>query len=143
MPVEAIAEDLLGLMVSEIPLDGVSGMLVPADRAVYVNANDVPARRRFTLAHEVGHWVCQCLEGRGAPVMCRAEDIAPGADRTLEREANVFAAELLMPEDAVRVAASDEEPSDRFGVSGEAMRWRLYSFDLGPHPTAVDRGLQT
>ncbi len=107
VPVEAIAEDLLGLMVSEIPLDGVSGMLVPAERAIYVNANDVPARRRFTLAHEVGHWVCQCLEGRGAPVMCRAEDVAPGADRTLEREANVFAAELLMPESKVREFVND------------------------------------
>ena len=130
MPVEAIAEDLLGLFVSEVPLDGVSGMLVPAERAVYVNANDVPARRRFTLAHEVGHWVCQCMEGRGAPVKCRAEDVAPGADRALEREANIFAAELLMPEDAVRAAANDSEPATRFGVSGEAMRWRLYSFGL-------------
>lgn len=109
-------------------------MLVPAERAVYVNANDVPARRRFTLAHEVGHWICQCVEGRGAPVMCRAEDVAPGADRTLEREANVFAAELLMPEPAVRAAADDPEPAARFGVSAEAIRWRLYSFGLVTRP---------
>jgi hypothetical protein len=57
-----------------------------------------PGRRRFTLADELGHRVCQCLEGRAAPVMCRAEDVAPIADRALEREANVFAAELLVPE---------------------------------------------
>ena len=112
VPVEAIAEDLLGLSVREVPLDGVSGLLYPSERAVYVNANDTPARRRFTLAHEVGHWICQVHEGRGAPVMCRAEDIAPGADRALEREANVFAAELLMPEDAVRVQCG------RFRCSG-------------------------
>jgi len=109
-------------------------MLVPAERAVYVNANDVPARRRFTLAHEVGHWVCQCLEGRGAPVMCRAEDVAPGTDRTLEREANIFAAELLMPEDAVRSVVEYSDPAARFGVSAEAMRWRLYSFGLAERP---------
>jgi Zn-dependent peptidase ImmA (M78 family) len=69
-------------------------------------------------------------------LLCRSDDVAAGADRTLEREANVFAAELLMPEDAVRAAASDRDPAARFGVSVEAMRWRLYSFGLAePPPT--------
>jgi Zn-dependent peptidase ImmA (M78 family) len=134
VPVEAIAEDLLGLYVEEVDLDGVSGLLYPAERLIQVNANDAPARRRFTLAHEVGHWVCQVQEGRGEPLMCRAEDVEPGADRALEREANVFAAEQLMPEPAVR-AAADPGAADRFGVSGEAMRWRLYSFGLGRRPS--------
>jgi hypothetical protein len=134
VPVEAIAEDLLGLSVRELPLDGVSGLLYPAERAVYVNAKDTPARRRFTLAHEVGHWICQCLEGRGAPLMCRAEDVEPDADRTLEREANIFAAELLMPEPAVREAAEDANAAVRFGVSAEAMQWRLYGFGLAKRP---------
>jgi Zn-dependent peptidase ImmA (M78 family) len=132
--VEAIAEDLLGLGVHQVALDGVSGLLYPSERAVFLNANDTPARRRFTLAHEVGHWVCQVQEGRGAPMMCRAEDVAPGTDRTLEREANIFAAGLLMPEGAVRAAALDLDPAARFGVSAEAMRWRLYSFDLAEPP---------
>jgi IrrE N-terminal-like domain len=135
VPVEAIAEDLLGLSVREVPLDGVSGLLYPPARAVFLNAHDTPARRRFTLAHEVGHWVCQCLEGRGAPMMCRAEDVAPEADRTLEREANVFAAELLMPEETVRAGADDPvKLHTRFGVSDEAMSWRLYAFGLGERP---------
>jgi len=130
VPVERIAEDMLGLAVSERDDLAVSGMLLPAEREIYVNAEDVPARRRFTLAHEVGHWVCQCLEGKGAPVMCRAEDVSEGADRTLEREANVFAAELLMPEPAVRAEfALGGDAAERFGVSSEAMGWRL--FNLG------------
>jgi hypothetical protein len=104
VPVESIAEDLLGLRVEEAELDGVSGYLLPAERLICLNARDVPARRRFTLAHEVGHWVCQCLDGRAAPVYCRAEDVsaADATARALEREANVFSAELLMPEPAVR-----------------------------------------
>jgi Zn-dependent peptidase ImmA (M78 family) len=134
VPVETIAEDLLGLSVHELPIDDVSGLLYPAERAVYVNANDAPARRRFTLAHELGHWVCQCREGRGAPLMCRAEDVAPATDRTLEREANIFAAELLMPEPAVRATAVDPDAAARFGVSVEAMRWRLYGFGLIDEP---------
>ena len=142
VPVERIAEDLLGLAVSNQDGLAVSGMLLPSEREIYVNAEDVPARRRFTLAHEIGHWVCQCLEGKGAPVMCRAEDVSEGADRTLEREANVFAAELLMPEHAVRdtwtgsIAASAEG----FFVSAEAMHWRLYNLGLlgdQPRPQAA------
>jgi Zn-dependent peptidase ImmA (M78 family) len=66
--------------------------------------------------------------------MCRVEDVAPGADRTAEREANIFAAELLMPEPAVRAAATGSDTADRFGVSGEALRWRLYSFGLAERP---------
>jgi Zn-dependent peptidase ImmA (M78 family) len=128
VPVEAIAEDLLGLYVEEIPLDGVSGLLYPSERLIRVNANDVPPRRRFTLAHEVGHWVCQVQEERGAPLMCRAQDVGPSADRPLEREANVFAAELLMPESAVREAWEELREvgacSARFDVSLTAMQWR-------------------
>jgi Zn-dependent peptidase ImmA (M78 family) len=96
-------------------------------------ADDAPERRRFTIAHELGHWICQYRAGRLAPFYCRPGDVAAAADRAAEREANVFAAELLMPEPAVR-AAWEREPeiaacAERFGVSGEAMHWRLY--DLG------------
>jgi Zn-dependent peptidase ImmA (M78 family) len=134
VPVEAIAEDLLGLYVEEVALDDISGLLYPSERLIQVNANDVPARRRFTLAHEVGHWVCQVQEGRGAAVMCRVEEVGLGADRTLEREANIFAAELLMPELGMRRAWSEAQDvaamASRFGVSRPAAHWRLYSFDL-------------
>ena len=137
VPVESIAVDLLGLCVDELPLD-VSGLLLPVERQIYVNADEPPQRRRFTLAHELGHWVCQCLEGKAAPVYCRAADVAPDADRVLEREANVFAAELLMPEDQVREewgrAAMVAELAARFGVSAQAMAWRLYSFGLAEAP---------
>jgi Zn-dependent peptidase ImmA (M78 family) len=135
VPVEAIAEDLLGLAVEERDLEGVSGLLYPGERQVYLNAADSPARRRFTLAHEVGHWVCQVQEGRTVPVFCRAEEVGVGEGKALEREANVFAAELLMPELAVRASAADSSAAARFGVSGEAMRWRLYNFGLGDRPS--------
>jgi Zn-dependent peptidase ImmA (M78 family) len=134
VPVESIAEDLLGLAVGSRDDLEVSGMLLPAERQIWLNAAEPPARQRFTLAHELGHWVCQVREGRGAPVMCRAGEVGVGEGRALEREANVFAAELLMPEDEVRAAAADGEPASRFGVSGEAMAWRLYSFGLGARP---------
>jgi Zn-dependent peptidase ImmA (M78 family) len=136
-PVESIAADLLGLYVEEAEID-CSGLLIPAKRRIILRAAEPQSRQRFTLAHELGHWVCQVKEGREAPVYCRAADVAPTADRLLERRANVFAAELLMPDDAVRAewprAASAAELANWFGVSEEAMGWRLYSFDLAPGP---------
>jgi len=144
VPAESIAEDLLGLSIGEDEKLPVSGMLLPAERQIWVNAREAqesPGRRRFTLAHEVGHWICQCLEGRTAPVYCRAEDIDASADRSLEREANVFAAELLMPEDMVRegfvAGASPETLSTRLEVSRLALAWRLYSFELIPNKPAT------
>ncbi|MBD0291863.1 MAG: ImmA/IrrE family metallo-endopeptidase, partial [Thermoleophilia bacterium] len=61
VPVESIAEDLLGLNVEEADLEAVSGLLYPAERQIYVNASEPKTRQRFTLAHELGHWVCQHL----------------------------------------------------------------------------------
>jgi hypothetical protein len=145
VPVEAIAEDLLGLAVAEGESLEVSGLLIPAERQIWLNAREAresPGRRRFTLAHELGHWICQCLEGRTAPIYCRAEEIGPDpAAKAMEREANVFAAELLMPEPAVRAAwtGSVAECAERFGVSEEAMGWRLYNFGLVEEAPARSR----
>lgn len=132
VPVEAIAEDLCGLVVEEVPDLDVSGMVIPSERRIYLNAGESPQRRRFTLAHELGHWTCQCLEGAIAARYCRAEEI--GLDPTakaLEREANVFAAELIMPEPEVRAGfTAIHELAERFGVSDDAMHWRLYNLGL-------------
>lgn len=138
VPVEAIAEDFVGLRVAETEGLDCSGLLVPAERRIWVNAREAaesPARRRFTIAHELGHWVCQVLEGRWQPVFCRTmEAPAEGRYPPEEREANVFAAELLMPEPAVRSAFAEDDSigglAERFGVSDEAMHWRLYNFEL-------------
>jgi Zn-dependent peptidase ImmA (M78 family) len=138
VPVHQIAEDLLGLQVVEAQLDDLSGALYPAAREIVVNAGEAETRRRFTLAHELGHWVCHCLAGQGQPVFCRHQDLESSADRALEREANVFAAELVMPEPEVReVFARHRDVGDVaavFGVSPLAMHWRLYSFELVDEP---------
>jgi len=140
VPVESIAEDLLGLHVGEAPLT-VSGLLLPARREVWLNADEArqsPARRRFTLAHEIGHWVCQVREGRGAPIHCRLEPGGPPVADPVEREANVFAAELLMPEGDVRAMWAAGTAADAlaaaFGVSPPAMGWRLYNLGLVDRP---------
>ena len=141
VPVESIAEDLLGLRIEERDLGECSGMLIPSERLILVNAaeatnGDVPIRRhRFTIAHELGHWICHARSAeQEAPAYCRSRDLSQDADRDLEREANVFGAELLMPEAAVREAWAEardaREVAARFEVSALAAQWRLYSFGL-------------
>jgi hypothetical protein len=139
--VAGIAEDLLGLHVGLCELE-LSGMLVPDERRIWLNAPESEPRRRFTLAHELGHWVCQCRGRRAVPpIYCRTGDVdeerAAGV-RRLEREANIFAAELLMPEPLVRRewrrCGDVDELAGRFGVSRPAIRWRLYSFGLVDAP---------
>ena len=109
VPVEAIAEDLLGLRVEQEWGMEYSGMLLPAERRIVLNAaeaprDEAPLRRfRFTIAHEVGHWICHVVGAdRAEPRVLPREGHVGGRRPTLEREANVFAAELLMPEPAVR-----------------------------------------
>jgi Zn-dependent peptidase ImmA (M78 family) len=145
VPVESIAEDWLGLRIEEDDLGDCSGMLIPRERLIVVNAaeaksGETPTRRiRFTIAHEVGHWVCHARGMDDAPTYCRSQDLAQDADRALEREANVFGAELLMPEPAVReawAAFTDRDAlAERFGVSALAAQWRLYSFGLSAKPS--------
>lgn len=141
VPVEEIAEDLLGLRLEQEWGMEYSGMLLPAERKIVLNAAEAPRdlaplrRFRFTIAHEVGHWVCHVVGAeRPQPVFCRAKDLMEDADRALEREANVFAAELLMPEASVRAVWEDASSlapcAARFDVSPNAMHWRLYSFGL-------------
>src|SRR5919204_2126941 len=139
--VESIAGDLLGLEIEESWDIDYSGMLLPLERRILLSArergrNDPPLRRyRFTIAHEIGHWICHCGGPVPQPRFCRARDLREDTDRTLEREANVFAAELLMPEEPLRrcwheVPASVnpiEWTAARFDVSPSAMHWRLYS----------------
>ncbi|MEQ8272387.1 MAG: ImmA/IrrE family metallo-endopeptidase [Deltaproteobacteria bacterium] len=78
------------LDIIEEDLDG-DGYLIPvgADCAeIIVSRNFSPRRRRFTAAHELGHWV---LQQRGlAP---RFEN-----DPAIERWCDAFAASILMPE---------------------------------------------
>lgn len=138
VPVESIAEDLLGLRLVEDDLSavgpGISGLLVVATRGLWTAASEPRVRRRFTIAHEIGHWVCHRAD---VPAGCTPQDAGASRDPR-EREANTFAASLLMPAGRVRAAHAHEPDAarlaTRFVVSAEAMAWRLYNLGLGPRP---------
>lgn len=165
MPVEALADSHYGLLVEEasdlrarLGLDEaahLSGLLFPAERLILVDRDEAaraPGRRRFTITHELGHWVLHCSAASRAPVYCRdstvresdpaaaPNDAEPGALLDYppsELEANQFAAALLMPRDLLmaqpRPNGSDEEYdlARAFGVSREALLRRLWALDKG------------
>jgi hypothetical protein len=129
------------------PSGAVSGLLLPAERQIWVEATEAArssGRRRFTIAHELGHWALHRpgkASGRRT-ILCRPADV--GAEHLelksgarLEREANRFAATLLMPEAAVRREAEAVHMSipvlaKRFDVSARAIQIRLQVLNLIP-----------
>lgn len=131
---------------SELPGEAtLSGLLLPASRRIWVDAVEAtrsPGRRRFTIAHELGHWRMHATAGDAHARFCRSDDIGASAAQLkhvarLEREANRFAAALLMPELLVRELAAGTRLSvpllaRRFGVSVPAMQVRLQTLDLLP-----------
>jgi hypothetical protein len=152
MPIEEIADTHVGLLVRDVedlgtapgaPALGqgqsLSGLLLPTMGEIWVNAEEArqwPARRRFTIAHELGHWRLH----RGAnerAVFCRSGSIAADAATreqlpTAEDEANIFAAAVLMPAPLVqaqyaRCKRDFERLCATFGASGAAMGRRLHA----------------
>lgn len=104
---------------------------------IYVNSSHSITRKRFTAAHEIGHYISaicnsfskeQLLNGEGfedQSISYRKEGIS---DST-ETEANEIAARLLMPKSSVNKLLKQglgvEEMAKRFYVSQQAMSIRL------------------
>jgi Zn-dependent peptidase ImmA (M78 family) len=140
VPVVSIAEDLLGLRVHAAPDLGASGLLVPRDRLILINADEPVERQRFTVAHEIGHWVVHCGARTGTTnaTLCRAVSQESHTDLR-EREADSFGAELLMPTphvyEAVAVTGANVDIlAETFAVSRQAMSWRLFNLRLSHDP---------
>jgi Zn-dependent peptidase ImmA (M78 family) len=120
--------------------DDISGFLYLKDKkpTIFVNQNNPPLRRHFTIAHELGHFL---LGHNGDLFVDKGQIIyrdSRSKEGTLlqEREANRFAAELLMPEEMLidEIVKNDYDLDDslevqglseKFGVSTQAMMIRL------------------
>jgi Zn-dependent peptidase ImmA (M78 family) len=142
VPVERVAENL-GLEVRYAPLEGdLSGALVREDHQVYIGVNSLhhSNRRRFTIAHEVGHYVLhkglRLHVDTDFRINWRDEESSKAINPD-EIEANRFAAELLMPtdfllkdidtlKDASQISLN--ALAKRYGVSPQAMKIRLGNF---------------
>lgn len=121
--VEAVAQGMgIGI---ERTADDEDGCLVIEDGKATIKISErvAPVRQRFTIAHELGHLA---LGHEFERTIHR--DVSPQRPWKVEREANAWAAQFLMPEDRVRVVAkalsSLEEMASYFNVSTDAMIYR-------------------
>jgi predicted transcriptional regulator len=128
--VEAVAS-MLGLHVVFEPMDDdMSGFLErrPTGWTAGVNAYHHPVRQRFTLAHEIAHFVLHRDEQREFRDQTFAR--RAGTRDRIESEADQFAAQLLMPSSAIAMSIRAglrnlNELASAFKVSTLAMRYRL------------------
>ena len=132
---EAMAQ-ALGLRVDRIWFDDpeVAGKIERAGPGycVSLNALDGPRRQRFTLAHEIAHYVLhRDLIGDGVTDLGLYRSRLGGA---VERQANRYAANILMPAALVREAwrqyGTPGQVAIRFEVSDDAARIRLAELGL-------------
>lgn len=134
---EKIAKQF-GLEVVRAPLENnVGGFILKKNGEVvriYVNSNDSQERQKFTLAHEIGHyWLHRDDGDEFGYVEYRGELSTRGTD-PVERWANSFAAELIMPARYIRMAWARGDSLDsiqkRLGVSDAAFGHRLVNLGL-------------
>lgn len=141
--VEEIAR-VLNIEIKKSPYDGekgVSGVLIrdSSKNIIGVNTTDNEHRQRFTMAHEIGHFLLhagnQIYVDRKYNVNFRDKKSGEGTDNE-EIEANTFASMLLIPDNFLLKDLRKNDTdilntkdikflADRYNVSPEAMSLRL------------------
>lgn len=117
--------------------EGLSGLAVIKGGVpqIYFDSNEHGNRQRFTVAHELAHHVLGHTQN-GEYHRDQVGNYSTGTRDYREIEANQFAAELLMPEDAIYQLVSREGVNSTsrlasiFNVSEEAMHWRLRALGM-------------
>lgn len=158
VPIDLIIEQTYGLEIlweeiEEPPGATILGALAPRDRRIVMNARHddrlfsrYVGPERFTLAHELAHWIYdvddprqQALDLRtAAPAFCYWRDSPglPDSVRVREVNANKLAAHLLLPDELVRGADIDAVITDfagvaeAWGVSRTTLRIKLETLGL-------------
>ena len=148
VPIDLVAH-CLGLKTEASVLgDDISGLLVVEKKrgAIGYNSTHAPVRQRFTVAHEIGHYVMHVKNSTRSRrfidrfVAFRDDESSAGNDWE-EVEANAFGAALLMPARLVReeikkhcLDLDDEDDlnalAKQFNVSTSAMSYRLVNLGL-------------
>lgn len=110
VPVERIAR-LCGAQVRYAPFEGdISGLLYRESNVTIIGVNSLhaPSRRRFTIAHEIGHLVLKHAEIKSEAlhvdrkfVLLHRDSRSSQAVDENEMSANAFAASLLMPRETL------------------------------------------
>ncbi len=132
--------DMIGIDVYEDDLEGKSGVLNFSEPSITVNRSDSENKKRFTTAHELGHFMLH--KGKASDKMKKGEQLfrglihyATAEEQKMEEEANYFAANLLVPEhlflNYYERGATIEQLALIFVVSQEVIARRIYELHRG------------
>lgn len=117
--------------------DAISGVLLDLDGGPVIgyHRRQSAGRQRFTIAHELGHFVLKHHDSFHIDLTdISSHGEPPGFNYQDERSANDFAAQLLMPAAmATQAFTRRHDVSDlaaQFEVSPQAMGWRLVNLGL-------------
>jgi Zn-dependent peptidase ImmA (M78 family) len=145
VPVEAIAR-AVGLPIVETEMEAdVSGALIRSGnlQGIAVNSSQAPVRKRFTVAHELAHFLLDHVDKDHVDwhfTVIRRDGSSSEAEDDQEIAANFFAASLLMPKHILRKDVERHKHFDgevqlddtdilvlakKYKVSEAAMRYRL------------------
>lgn len=135
---DLVLEDLamaLGAVVLDDHLESADAWLVRKGKNGIIRVSNGIAetgRRRFAIAHELGHWTLH--QSVSQLVSCTSKDmLARYKTSPLEIEANKFAAELLMPQHLFGPALRQSRPTanfvnelaDQFGTTRTSTAYRV------------------
>lgn len=138
LDIKSVIEHVFHIKICETDLGkSVSGFLekIGGSWVIYVNKYENEYRKRFTLAHELGHFISHKDNYASGAIV--KDQIFFRDENTDEKEqqANNFAAELLMPEDEFKSFINKGDNTilklaDRFQLSTAAVRYRAYKLGL-------------
>jgi len=142
VPIDAIAGALDIHEIRRKPLENLEGALLTTPLrdfgSILINSKASPQRQRFTIGHELGHFLIRSHAGTDAGFQCSRRDMGTWSTKSDERrkrqeaEANRFAIEILAPRRAC-LAFFDNNPdmaqiltmADAFDISRAAAARRF------------------
>lgn len=150
VPIHDIATALDIIEIKPMTTSGFEGGLITdaskSTGCILVNQSNSSRRQRFTIGHELGHYLNPWHTGEDGQFMCKSKDMVATGSSTnnkqrMEIEANQFSAELLMPakfmrNDVKRLSSPDVDHivslANNYDVSKESMGRRYIDFQEEP-----------
>jgi Zn-dependent peptidase ImmA (M78 family) len=133
----ALARDLgIEVRIVRLPADQSGKIVLSRDETpvISLNRDDSLNRRRFTCAHEIGHYERRSHDAENEEFIDFRDTLAGLGVDPAEVFANQYAAALLMPPGDVRrlfeAGSSEDEMARTFVTSPQAMRLRLKNLRL-------------
>jgi Zn-dependent peptidase ImmA (M78 family) len=142
VPIEKLAMQLGITEIKELDSDGYQGGLITTDTkskgVILVNKRLRPGRRRFTLGHELGHFLIPTHRPTGADrFLCSFEDMLANDRKAFdqrmrwEAEANRFASLILMPPHLFRKEVNAKRDADLKHIVDLADRYKVSKESAG------------